>query len=221
MIDPSVLRRLALVVLLLTRHRHSWRRGLALLLPFAAVVRAGVAAVMTAAIVVPSVEPVNPGTFSRALLEGVLRQELGFDGVIVTDALDMAGASAVTGIPEAAVRALAAYGIKALLLTNAAGGVNGRKLQLFIRDDNANPGDAAPVRDLPPATEERQAVRYTREQSGRMGKRVSRAGKPRRIAKPKRVGKQIGHNHRPDVDNAEVKRVWDTGATLSQMAAVA
>ena len=35
-------------------------------------------------------------------------EELGFDGVIVTDALDMAGASAVTGIPEAAVRALAA-----------------------------------------------------------------------------------------------------------------
>lgn len=78
------------------------------LVPFGEVVRAGAAAVMTAAIVVPSVDPVNPGTFSRALLEGVLREELGFDGVIVTDALDMAGASAVTGIPEAAVRALAA-----------------------------------------------------------------------------------------------------------------
>ncbi|MGD9955309.1 MAG: glycoside hydrolase family 3 protein [Candidatus Nanopelagicales bacterium] len=78
------------------------------LLPFRDVVLAGTAAVMTAAIVVPSVDPVNAGTFSRALLEGVLREELGFDGVIVTDALDMAGASAVTGIPEAAVRALVA-----------------------------------------------------------------------------------------------------------------
>jgi beta-N-acetylhexosaminidase len=78
------------------------------LLPFRDIVSAGAAAVMTAAIVVPSVDPVNPGTFSRALLEGVLREELGFFGVVVTDALDMAGASAVTGIPEAAVRALAA-----------------------------------------------------------------------------------------------------------------
>ena len=81
------------------------RRELA---PFAAVVQAGVASVMTAAIMVPSVDPVNAGTFSAALLQGVLRKELGFDGVIVTDALDMAGASADTGIPEAAVRALVA-----------------------------------------------------------------------------------------------------------------
>lgn len=77
---------------------------------------------------------------------------------------------------------------------------------------------AAPVRDLPPATEDRLAVRYTREQSGRMGAKAASAWKAQRVAKPKRVTKQIGHNHRPDVTNAEVRRVWDTGATLSQMA---
>jgi beta-N-acetylhexosaminidase len=76
--------------------------------PFRAAVEAGTACVMTAAIVVPSVDPDNPGTFSASLLQGVLRGELGFDGVVVTDALDMAGASAETGIPEAAVRALVA-----------------------------------------------------------------------------------------------------------------
>lgn len=78
------------------------------LVPFEAVVRAGAASIMTAAIVVPSIDAENPGTFSSALLQGVLRDHLGFEGVIVTDALDMAGASADTGIPEAAVRALVA-----------------------------------------------------------------------------------------------------------------
>jgi beta-N-acetylhexosaminidase len=78
------------------------------LVPFAAAVAAGTACVMTAAIVVPAFDAQNPATFSSALVRGVLREELGFTGVVVTDALDMAGASAETGIPEAAVRALAA-----------------------------------------------------------------------------------------------------------------
>jgi beta-N-acetylhexosaminidase len=45
---------------------------------------------------------------SSRVLDGLLREGLGFDGVVVSDALDMAGASAATGIPEAAVRALIA-----------------------------------------------------------------------------------------------------------------
>ena len=63
---------------------------------------------MTSHILVPRLDPEQPGHLLPALLDGVLRGELGFDGVIVTDALDMAGASAATGIPEAAVRALVA-----------------------------------------------------------------------------------------------------------------
>ncbi|MBI1376820.1 MAG: hypothetical protein GC157_04960 [Frankiales bacterium] len=78
------------------------------LAPFRAAVGAGAEAVMTAALVVPSVDPGVPATFSAPLVQGVLRGELGFTGTVVTDALDMAGASAATGIPEAAVRALAA-----------------------------------------------------------------------------------------------------------------
>jgi beta-N-acetylhexosaminidase len=45
---------------------------------------------------------------SAAVLDGLLRGDLGFAGVVVSDALDMAGASATTGIPEAAALALAA-----------------------------------------------------------------------------------------------------------------
>ncbi len=78
------------------------------LLPFAAAIAAGAGAVMTSHLVVPALDPVNPATFSTAILVDLLRGRLGFEGVVVSDALDMAGASAQTGIPEAAVRALAA-----------------------------------------------------------------------------------------------------------------
>ncbi|KQW47868.1 glycoside hydrolase [Nocardioides sp. Root1257] len=77
------------------------------LVPFAAVVEAGIASVMTSHIVVPAVDPDLPGTLSEPVL-GLLRDELAYDGVIVSDALDMAGASAGRGIPEAAVLSLAA-----------------------------------------------------------------------------------------------------------------
>ncbi|WP_292672101.1 glycoside hydrolase family 3 N-terminal domain-containing protein [Nocardioides sp.] len=80
------------------------RRELA---PFRAAVEAGVAAVMTAHIVVPAWDPDRPATLSATALAR-LRDELGFTGVLVSDALDMAGASAAIGIPGAAVLALAA-----------------------------------------------------------------------------------------------------------------
>ena len=78
------------------------------LVPFRAAIAAGVACVMTSHIVVPAIDPDRPATFSPTVLGDVLRGRLGFEGVIVSDALDMAGASAETGIPEASVRALAA-----------------------------------------------------------------------------------------------------------------
>jgi beta-N-acetylhexosaminidase len=78
------------------------------LVPFRAAIEAGARTIMTSHIVVPSLDPVNPATFSRRILGDLLRDELGFEGVIVTDALDMAGASADRGIPAAAVAAVAA-----------------------------------------------------------------------------------------------------------------
>ncbi|WP_368497245.1 beta-N-acetylhexosaminidase [Herbiconiux sp. A18JL235] len=78
------------------------------LVPFAAAVEAGALTVMTSHILLPQLDPSGPATFSAPLLQGVLRDELGFDGVVVSDALDMAGASGTIGIPAAAVRALGA-----------------------------------------------------------------------------------------------------------------
>ncbi|GAA2068126.1 glycoside hydrolase family 3 protein [Leifsonia soli] len=78
------------------------------LVPFRAVIDAGARAVMTSHILLPQLDAVLPATLSPAIIGGMLRGELGFDGVVVSDALDMRGASGDRGIPEAAVLALAA-----------------------------------------------------------------------------------------------------------------
>ena len=77
------------------------------LLPFAAAIAAGTETIMTSHILLPQLDEA-PATFSARILGELLRGELGFTGVIVSDALDMRGASGTSGIPDAAVRALAA-----------------------------------------------------------------------------------------------------------------
>jgi beta-N-acetylhexosaminidase len=78
------------------------------LLPFAAAIEAGCQLIMTSHILLPQVDANHPATMSRILLHDVLREELGFSRVIVSDALDMAGASGSLGIAGAAVAALRA-----------------------------------------------------------------------------------------------------------------
>jgi beta-N-acetylhexosaminidase len=86
----------------------------AALVPFAAAVDAGAQAVMSAHIRVPAVDD-EPATLSRRLLDGVLRHELGFAGVVFTDALEMRAISDTVGMEAAAVAALAS-GADALVL---------------------------------------------------------------------------------------------------------
>jgi beta-N-acetylhexosaminidase len=76
------------------------------LLPFAAVIEAGCRVIMTSHILLPRLDSENPATMSRVVLHDLLREELGFSGVIVSDALDMAGASGSLGMAGAAVAAL-------------------------------------------------------------------------------------------------------------------
>jgi beta-N-acetylhexosaminidase len=84
------------------------------LVPFRAAIEAGVRAVMTAHVRMPAVSDA-PATLSRELLTDVLRGELGFSGLVITDALDMRAISGTIGMAEGAVRALAA-GADALCL---------------------------------------------------------------------------------------------------------
>jgi beta-N-acetylhexosaminidase len=83
------------------------------LVPFRAAVDAGVRSIMTAHIRVPALDDA-PATLSRAALHGLLREELGFRGLVMTDAIEMRGVS-VLGVGEAAVRSLEA-GADALCL---------------------------------------------------------------------------------------------------------
>lgn len=78
------------------------------LLPFRAAFRAGAPAVMTTHIRFPALDPDLPATLSRPILTGMLRQELGFDGLVVTDCLEMRGIADHWGPEEAAILALEA-----------------------------------------------------------------------------------------------------------------
>lgn len=79
------------------------------LVPFRVAIGAGVDSVMTAHLNVPALEPEEmPATVSKNVLTGVLRRELGFKGIVVTDAMDMQALSKQYPPGEAAVRAVEA-----------------------------------------------------------------------------------------------------------------
>ncbi|MFD2366190.1 beta-N-acetylhexosaminidase [Pseudoduganella sp. GCM10020061] len=66
------------------------------------------AAMMTAHIIYPQVDPDHPATMSRRILHGLLREEFGFRGAIITDGMDMLAIASHYGVGNAAVRALQA-----------------------------------------------------------------------------------------------------------------
>ncbi len=78
------------------------------LVPFRAALAADLAAVMTSHILFPALDPALPATLSPAILTGLLRGELGFDGLIITDDLEMKGVADGWGAAEAAVLAVQA-----------------------------------------------------------------------------------------------------------------
>jgi beta-N-acetylhexosaminidase len=74
--------------------------------PFRAALAAGVRAVLSGHLLVPAYDPVNPATMSRRILVDLLRTELGFDGLVVTDGIEMGAVSNLYGIDGATVRAV-------------------------------------------------------------------------------------------------------------------
>ncbi|SHK92237.1 glycoside hydrolase family 3 N-terminal domain-containing protein [Rhodothermus profundi] len=88
------------------------------LVPFRAAIKAGVRSIMTGHLALPYLDPTPdlPASLSRRITHDLLRNELGFNGLVVTDALEMQGVTKHFGVGEAAVRALEA-GADLLLLS--------------------------------------------------------------------------------------------------------
>lgn len=97
----------------ITHSREVWEAWDAV--PFRAAIAAGADSVMTAHILLPSLDSSgDPATLSRPIVTGILRERLGYDGVVVTDALDMVGVRTKYGDDRVPVLALKA-GVDQLL----------------------------------------------------------------------------------------------------------
>ena len=71
--------------------------------PFAAAARAGIPSLMTAHVIFEPLDPVHPATMSRAVLHGLLRERLGYDGLVVSDDLEMRAIADHFGVEETVV----------------------------------------------------------------------------------------------------------------------
>ncbi|OEJ94464.1 glycoside hydrolase family 3 protein [Streptomyces thermolilacinus] len=100
------------------------------LAPFRAAIAAGSKSVMSAHILLPALDPDRPATLSPRVLTGLLRQELGFEGLIVTDGMEMQAIASTYGIERGSVLAIAA-GADAICV---GGGLADEKIVLSLRD---------------------------------------------------------------------------------------
>ncbi|MFJ9074056.1 glycoside hydrolase family 3 protein [Streptomyces sp. NPDC102278] len=100
------------------------------LVPFRAAIEAGTKAVMSAHILVPALDPTRPATLSPRVLTGLLRKELGYEGLIVTDGMEMHAIAGTYGIERGSVLAIAA-GADAICV---GGGLADEATVLALRD---------------------------------------------------------------------------------------
>jgi beta-N-acetylhexosaminidase len=99
--------------------------------PFRAAIRADVAFIMTAHVLVPALDEERPATLSPRIVQAVLRDELGYRGVIVSDDLEMKAIAKSYEVPEAAVQAVMA-GCDALLVCSGDAEVHAATLEALV-----------------------------------------------------------------------------------------
>lgn len=100
------------------------------LIPFRDAVEAGAPAVMVAHILMTQIDPERPASLSHPVVTGLLREELGFDGVVFTDDLTMGAVSNTYGMGETAVLAFEA-GCDALLVCHGADNLTAARAALL------------------------------------------------------------------------------------------
>jgi beta-N-acetylhexosaminidase len=108
--------------------------------PFRAAIAAGVASLMSCHVLVPAFDEVQPGTLSPRIVQGLLRDELGFHGLVFTDDMEMKAIAARMPVPDACVAAVAA-GCDAVLVCSGNHDLQVATLEALIR--------AVEVGDLP------------------------------------------------------------------------
>lgn len=131
------------------------------LAPFAAAIEAGAPLVMTAHILLPHVDPNRPASISHRVLEGMLRRELNFGGVILADDLGMGALARRYGHAESAVKTLEA----------------GTDIAMLCHSDSSL-DHSAPGRDLQPVRVAIEAVAESAE-GGRFDPAQWAAGRAR------------------------------------------
>lgn len=100
--------------------------------PFRAAIEAGVASIMTAHILIPSLDDQVPATLSPRVVDGLLKQQLGYDGLVLSDDLEMKAISGRYGMPDATVLAIAA-GCDAVLMCGVDQDAQARAIEAVIR----------------------------------------------------------------------------------------
>jgi beta-N-acetylhexosaminidase len=139
------------------------------LVPFRAAVDAGVAAIMSAHVLVPALDEARPSTLSPAIMAGLLRRELGFEGVILSDDLQMRAISDRYSVDKAIVGAVGA-GCDGVLICGPDHGVQARALEALVH--------AVEAEELPRSRIDDALARQQRQKE-----RFLMAGRPRAQAR--------------------------------------
>jgi len=100
--------------------------------PFRAAVQADVATIMTAHVFAPALDETRPATLSKRVVTDLLRKELGFEGVILSDDLEMKAIANNYAVPEAAVMAIEA-GCDGVLICSADYDTQAKTLEALIK----------------------------------------------------------------------------------------